>query len=293
MNPFFIFLITARDYIKAPLNLISSAITPHGWHHSTTSLNKEKSPPSRKIYLTDLDDTFIDWKVAKKTTAQKLMHKFISRPSDEKIELFDGAEDFIKSLKESGVKTAIISNKSHSKLLAQAKHHSWGKLFDGLIGHDRAHAFTMRKHSYSAPSSLHYANHKLPTLAIEKLLGEKLKPGMEKIEVVFAGDRPNQDIATANALNEALKKLNPASSCTSILFNSRGFSEEKIKSLPKSQQPNEVAANYSELAKITDKIFGLSKAKEQSKPQKPKTTAPQKEWVKTMQSQAATSRQVS
>lgn len=254
--------LTIKDYLKAAWQFVTAPINKlihsgkNAWKksHSQASLKHttirksepttlEKKQNNRNYYLTDLDDTIIDWKVASRSKLWKLNHKFIHRPANEPVEIFTGAEEHIRSLNSQGVRTAIVSNKSHEKLVAQAAHNKWDKLFDVIVGHDRDKGFTERKGDKEG--MLNDKPSTLPTIAMKKLnemFGDdnKLKKGMEPVTVIFVGDRYNQDIATARALDTELKKYNPLSSCTGILLNSRNFSQELLDNLPESMRPHHV-----------------------------------------------------
>jgi len=264
------FLYTITDAIKlafAPItSLWHTAISKKDSHHHQADIKKTSTPEeitkyyamqdskakagSRNIYLTDLDDTIIDWKPTERSKFEKRIHKTIYRPADEKIECFEGFKEHMDALNSGNVRTAIVSNKDHEKLLAQAKHHKWELLFDKIIGHDRFNAFYTRKSWFNGW-------YNLPALATERLIG-KLHKDMEPVNVIFVGDRPDQDIAAANALDKQLKKLNPRSSCTSILLNSRKFTKEKLDNLSIDQRPTHIVDNYSQIKEITDAKFGLT-----------------------------------
>ncbi len=265
------FVYTITDAVQlafAPfISLLSTAISAKDAHHlqpkQTEALAKAKAanqimPPTKDskgrtcIYLTDLDDSFISWDVNKTSKWKKLLHKTIYRSEDEGVKYFAGAKDYIKELKENNVKTAIVSNKDHDKLIAQSVHNKWDSLFDKIIGHDRLRAFFTRKASFSAW-------YNLPALALERLTNTKLHKGMEPVNVIFVGDRPDQDMAAANALDKKIKELNPNSSCTSILLNSRNFTADQVAKLPRSQQPTYVAKDYNDIKCITNVIFDIDK----------------------------------
>ncbi len=258
-----------KDYTMTPLVPLRSLVTylTGGRHHIVTENIKHKTlhnnlakKTSRNIYLSDLDDTFINWKVAERSTLWKIVHRFSSRPSTEAIEIFDHAENLVSHLNKQNIHTAIISNKEHKKLLAQAEHHPWSGLFDRLFGHDRERAFTLAKMPKSAlPKPLRYSKAAYPIYIIEQLLNEKPKRGMEPVKVIFVGDKIGQDVLTANILDKALKKFNPESSCTSVLFNSRRYPEYFLNTLPADKAPKEVVSSYAQLQKITDRHFGIEK----------------------------------
>lgn len=292
--------LTVRDALRVIYAPIISLFTSKDGHHirvtdvsvyshtekQIISDNKQKKQYSRKFYLTDLDDTFIDWQVAKQNKAWKLKHRFIYRHKDEEVSLFNGAKEYIEYLNASNVRTAIVSNKSHDKLMAQFDHHKWGLLFDDAMGHDRSGAYRMLKPSYKLPRFIvdNFVDHaKFPQYAVERMLGDTLKENMDPVNVVFVGDRIDSDIGVANALDARLKKYNKNSSCVGILFNSRKYTNEQIQELvnklPYKRMPI-VVNNYEELRKVVDSELEIGTQKQAAERVLDVREAPAKElWV--------------
>lgn len=284
-------LLTLKDYARAlvaPARSFTSYLLGIQHHKKTdlpdkkAQLNHPSVKHSRNIYLTDLDDTFINWRVAHRSTLWKLHHRLLHRPTSESIEIFDHAENFIEKLNKSDVHTAIVSNKEHKKLLSQAKHHDWGGKFDRLFGHDRQRAITLAKMPNTIiPKVARYHRTDYPLYIIETLLNEKLSKGMEPVNVIFVGDKITQDVGTANLLDKALKKLNPESSCTSVLFNSRLYEESKVSSLPTAKKPKFIVHNYNELESVADIVYarGKKEAKTSELQETEKPARPKKMWA--------------
>jgi hypothetical protein len=56
-------------------------------------------------------------------------------------------------------------------------------------------------------------------------------------------------------LDKALKAMNPASSCTSILLRNQTHSEKRLSTLPAHHKPHHIAHNYTDIEKFTYAAF--------------------------------------
>lgn len=231
---------------------------------------------SRTVYMTDWDETVLDSGRFKLKGLQRIKHKIVAKPTNKYIPTFEGAVDFFKKLNAKDIKTAIVSNKDHHKLVKQSHFLGIDDKFDAVVGHDRANRISMRK-GWNGKHLLEF------TL---KKLGIDIKKGMEPVNVVFVGDTPRDDMRSAHELRKHLKQLNKESNVTSILFNSRNLSQEQINALPEHKRPNHVVENYQDLEQVVSSITPQGKTKHSLiQDQSPSIERTEKKFVQSLEHQ--------
>ncbi|MCH2038084.1 MAG: HAD hydrolase-like protein [Rickettsiales bacterium] len=217
---------------------------PGKFYSANPEIDLTEKKASRTIYMTDWDETILNSGRFQLSGLQRVANKLIAKPTNKPVKTFDRAVDFIESLNDKGIKTAIVSNKDHHKLIKQSPFLGIDDKFDVVMGHDRANRISMRK-GWNGKHLLEF------TL---KKLGIDVHKNMEPVNVVFVGDTPRDDMRSAHELRKHLKALNPQSNVTSVLYNSRNLSPEQIAALPDQKKPDHVVANYQELDQVVSPL---------------------------------------
>lgn len=181
----------------------------------------------RKLFITDWDDTVVDWNSENKTRLQNFRNVVKTHQPTDQLDFFPGVFDTASQLNQENITTIVISNKSHYQLINQTDHQKLNDKFDVIVGVDRD-----RRIDYVKPTGL------LSKYALEQA-GIEFFDGMEPVQVVFAGDNPRTDGKAAHKVDTYLKQYNRESFCKFLLVDSHNLqSKDKILDLPISQQPD-------------------------------------------------------